>query len=430
MKRVSVVTLGCKVNQYDTAAVLNMLPESKYKKVPFPEEADVYVIDTCTVTHRADAEARRYVSRAKRINPQSVVIVAGCYAQVSSDELKVLEGVDYVVGNSHKFSSIVKIIREGEAQSEPKVLVSDVFNEKKRAFESPEINYFPERTRAFLKVQDGCNYRCTFCIIPYARGSSRSLSIAEVIGRMKTLSRSGYKEIVLTGVHIASYGRDIGTTLLGLLQEIENRKIVKRVRLTSLDPADTSDELIDFVAGSETICPQFHVALQSGDRDVLKRMRRRYKPEKFVHCTNLIRKLIPDAAIGTDVMVGFPGETDEEFENTYNLLKESELTYFHVFSYSKRKKTPAAEMPNQVHSRLIKERSRALRELGKTNKNRFYMSFIGRTLPVLVEKGEKGTTPNYISVRILDGGFRVGDEIEVEIKEVAGEEALGVPIRN
>lgn len=427
MKRVSVVTLGCKVNQYDTAAVLNMLPDSKYKKVPFPEEADVYVIDTCTVTHRADAEARHYVSRAKRINPNGVVIVTGCYAQVSSDELKQLEGVDYVIGNSDKFSSIVKIIRDGETQSEPQVLVSDIFKEKKRKFESPEINYFPERTRAFVKVQDGCNYRCTFCIIPYARGNSRSLSIDEVLRRMKTLSESGYKEVVLTGVHIASYGRDIGTKLLELLQEIEKKKIIKRVRLTSLDPADTNDELINFVADSHTICPQFHVALQSGDGEVLKRMRRRYKPGQFVHCTDLIREKIPDAAIGTDVMVGFPGETDEQFGNTFNLLKESELTYFHVFSYSKRKNTPAAIMSNQIHPKLIKERSRVLRELGEGKKKRFYRSFIGKTLTVLVERGEKGTTPNYISVRILNGDFQVGDEVQVEIRDVINEEAIGVP---
>jgi threonylcarbamoyladenosine tRNA methylthiotransferase MtaB len=427
MKRISVVTLGCKVNQYDTAAVLNMLPDSKYKKVQFPEEADVYVIDTCTVTHRADAEARHYISRAKRINPNGVVIVTGCYAQVSSDELKQVEGVDYVVGNSDKFSSIVKIIRDGEAQSEPKIFVSDIFKEKKRRFESPEINYFPERTRAYLKIQDGCNYRCTFCIIPYARGVSRSLSMDEVLRRMKTLSISGYKEVVLTGVHIASYGRDIGISLLELLRKIESEKILKRVRLTSLDPADISDDLINFVADSETICPQFHVALQSGDGEVLKRMRRRYKPKQFLYCTDLIRRMTPDAAIGTDVMVGFPGETDEEFQNSFNLLKESAVTYFHVFSYSKRKNTPAATMPNQIHPRLIKERSRILRELGHEKKSGFYRSFIGRTLPVLVERGEKGTTPNYISVRIENGGFRIGDEVQVEIRDVMEEEAIGVP---
>jgi threonylcarbamoyladenosine tRNA methylthiotransferase MtaB len=427
MKRISVVTLGCKVNQYDTAAVLNMLPDSKYKKVQFPEEADVYVIDTCTVTHRADAEARHYISRAKRINPNGVVIVTGCYAQVSSDELKQVEGVDYVVGNSDKFSSIVKIIRDGEAQSEPKIFVSDIFKEKKRRFESPEINYFPERTRAYLKIQDGCNYRCTFCIIPYARGVSRSLSMDEVLRRMKTLSISGYKEVVLTGVHIASYGRDIGISLLELLRKIESEKILKRVRLTSLDPADISDDLINFVADSETICPQFHVALQSGDGEVLKRMRRRYKPKQFLYCTDLIRRMTPDAAIGTDVMVGFPGETDEEFQNSFNLLKESAVTYFHVFSYSKRKNTPAATMPNQIHPRLIKERSRILRELGHEKKSGFYRSFIGRTLPVLVERGEKGTTPNYISVKIENGGFRIGDEVQVEIRDVMEEEAIGVP---
>jgi len=430
MKRISVVTLGCKVNQYDTAAILNMLPDSKYKKVPFPEEADVYVIDTCTVTHKADAEARHYISRAKRTNPNAVVIVTGCYAQVSYGELMEVKGVDYVVGNSDKFSSLVKVIREGEIQAEPRVLVSDIFKEKKRNFETPEISIFPERTRAFLKIQDGCNYRCTFCIIPYARGRSRSLSVDEVLRRIEVLSQSGYKEVVLTGVHIASYGRDIGTSLLQLLHEIDKRRMVKRVRLTSLDPADTGDELVHFVAGSETICPQFHIALQSGDEDILKRMRRRYKPGQFLHCTDLIRKRMPDAAIGTDVMVGFPGETDEEFENTFSLLKDSALTYFHVFSYSKRKNTPAASMPNQVHPQVIRERSKILRDLGFNKKNEFYKSFIGRKLPVLVEKGDRGTTPNYMSVRILDSCFRIGDEIEVEIREVKGQDAIGLPLLN
>lgn len=427
IKRISVVTLGCKVNQYDTAAVLDMLPESKYEKVPFPEKADIYLIDTCTVTHKADAEARHYISRAKRINPDGIVIVTGCYAQVSSDELREVEGVDYIVGNSDKFSSLFKIIRDGEPQLKPDVFVSDIFREKKRKFESPEISRFPERTRAFLKVQDGCNYRCSFCIIPYARGRSRSLDITGVLSRMERLAESGYKEAVLTGVHLASYGRDIGTSLLKLLREADRAKIMKRIRLSSLDPADTKDELIDFISESETICPSFHVALQSGDRDVLKRMRRRYKPEGFLSCTDRIREKMPDAAIGTDIMVGFPGETDEEFENTYNLAKESALTYFHVFPYSKRKHTPAADLPGQVSSGVSKERARLLRELGFQKKHEFYRGFIGRKFPVLVERGSKGTTPNYISVQIMDGNFEVGDEIEVEIKGVGKEEALGLP---
>jgi threonylcarbamoyladenosine tRNA methylthiotransferase MtaB len=426
MKRISVVTLGCKVNQYDTAAVLNTLPESKYKKVPFPGEADIYLIDTCTVTHKADAEARHYINRAKRINPDGIVIVTGCYAQVSSDELREMEGVDYIVGNSDKFSSLFKIIQDGEPQPEPSVFVSDIFKEKGRKFESPAIARFPERTRAFLKVQDGCNYRCTFCIIPYARGRSRSLNIDEVLRRMDRLAESGYKEVVLTGVHLASYGRDIGINLLRLLIEVERAKIMKRIRLSSLDPADTTDDLIGFVAESETICPSFHIALQSGDANVLKRMRRRYKPEGFLRCTNLIREKIPDAAIGTDIMVGFPGETDEEFENTYNLVRDSALTYFHVFPYSKRKNTPAASMTNQVHPGALKERSRLLRELGVKKKQEFSRRFIGRRFPVLVEKGARGTTPNYISVHITNGNFRVGDEVEVEIKDVRKGETFGV----
>jgi len=426
MKSVSIVTLGCKVNQYDTAVILNQLPKSKYKRVPFSEKADVYVIDTCTVTHRADAEARNYINRAKRANPDGLVVVTGCYAQVSPEELKEVKGVDYVIGNSHKFSSLLKIIREGERQEEPRVFISDIFKEKKKGFESPDIEVFPGRTRAFLKVQDGCNYACTFCIIPRARGRSRSLEITEILNRMEKLAQSGYKEIVLTGVHIASYGREIGTTFFELLKAIENEKIVHRVRLTSLDPADTELELIDFIADSETICPQFHVALQSGDTQVLKRMRRRYDSEKFFKLTDKIRQRIPDAAIGSDIMVGFPGETEEEFLNTYRVSKESALTYFHVFPYSKRKMTPAAVMDNQVHPEEIKDRSKRLRELGNEKKTAFFKQFIGRTLPVLIEKGSKGTTPNYIPVRLHTKGFNIGDEILVRITGVKDGEALGV----
>ncbi|MGB3363440.1 MAG: tRNA (N(6)-L-threonylcarbamoyladenosine(37)-C(2))-methylthiotransferase MtaB [Thermodesulfobacteriota bacterium] len=426
MKSISIVTLGCKVNQYDTAVILNQLPKSKYKKVPFSDKADVYVIDTCTVTHRADAEARNYINRAKRANPDGLVVVTGCYAQVSPEELKEVKGVDYVIGNSHKFSSLLKIIREGIPQEEPKVFISDIFKEKKKGFESPDIEIFPGRTRAFLKVQDGCNYACTFCIIPRARGRSRSLEIAEILNRMEKLAQSGYKEIVLTGVHIASYGREIGTNFFELLKEIEKEKIVNRVRLTSLDPADTELDLIDFIADSETICPQFHIALQSGDQDVLKRMRRRYGPEKFLDLTNQIRQRMPDAAIGSDIMVGFPGETEEEFLNTYEIARDSALTYFHVFPYSKRKMTPAAVMAEQIDPSEIKDRSKILRELGSKKKTEFFKQFIGRKFPVLIEKGSKGTTPNYIPVRFDTDGFNVGDEVLVRINDVVKEEAIGV----
>jgi len=426
MKSISIVTLGCKVNQYDTAVLLNQLPKSKYQRVPFSDKADVYVIDTCTVTHKADAEARNYINRAKRANPDGLVVVTGCYAQVSPEELREVQGVDYVIGNSHKFSSLLKVIREGKRQKEPKVFISDIFKEKRKGFESPDIEIFPGRTRAFLKVQDGCNYACTFCIIPRARGRSRSLDIPEILTRMEKLAESGYKEIVLTGVHIASYGRDIGTNFFDLLREIEKEKIVNRVRLTSLDPADTELELIEFIAESETICPQFHIALQSGDRNILKRMRRRYDPERFLNLTNKIRQRIPDAAIGSDIMVGFPGETEEEFLNTYSIAKESPLTYFHVFPYSKRKMTPAAVMPDQLHPNKIKDRSRRLRELGSKKKTEFFKQFIGRVFPVLIEKGSKGTTPNYIPVRLNTDSFNIGDEVLVRINDVVNEEAIGV----
>ncbi len=422
MKRISVVTLGCKVNQYDTAALLNHLPSSEFvKNERFDEPADVYVIDTCTVTHKADSEARNYVYRAKRSNPDGVVIVTGCYAQVSPDKLSAMEEIDYVIGNSHKFSSLIETVRRGEVQRETKILISDIFSEKKRKFDTPDIRFFPDRTRAFLKVQDGCNYACTFCIIPRARGRSRSLDADEVISRLKVLAQAGYKEVVLTGVHLASYGKDIGSDLVSLLGKIEKSRIISRIRLSSLDPADTTQELINLVSDSEVVCPSLHVALQSGDKEILKRMRRRYSPEQFLRCTDTIRSLLPEASIGTDIMVGFPGETHEQFENSRDLAATSELTYFHVFPYSIRKMTPAANMKDQVPAHLKKERSAELRTLGKTKKENFYRKFIGKTLDAIVENRSNCTTKNYINVKLITENPAVGTEVKVKIKNVKNE---------
>jgi threonylcarbamoyladenosine tRNA methylthiotransferase MtaB len=418
MKSISFVTLGCKVNQYDTAVLINKLPKSKYTTVPFPGKADIYVIDTCTVTHKADAEARHYINRAKRINPNGVVVVTGCYAQVSAEEISNLKGVDYVVGNSDKFSSLMKIVRQGSLQKEPKIFVNDIFKEKKRKFESPEIDFFPGRTRAFLKVQDGCNYACTFCIIPYARGRSRSLGIDDVIKRIRVLRQSGYKEAVLTGIHLASYGRDIGSNLIELLSRIEDEKILSRIRLSSLDPADINQDFINFVSNSQTICPSFHISLQSGDEQVLKNMRRRYKPKQFLDITDQIRQAMPDSSIGTDIMVGFPGETEAEFNNSYNLLDESELTYFHVFSYSKRKGTKAAIMDNQIDPAVIKQRSKIIRDLGMKKKIEFNKKFVGKELEVLVENNSKGTSRNYISVKLHKDDYSKGELIDVVISDL------------
>ncbi len=418
MKSISFVTLGCKVNQYDTAVLINKLPKSKYTTVPFPGKADIYVIDTCTVTHKADAEARQYINRAKRINPNGVVVVTGCYAQVSAEEISNLKGVDYVVGNSDKFTSLMKILRQGSLQKEPKVFINDIFKEKKRKFESPEIEFFPGRTRAFLKVQDGCNYACTFCIIPYARGRSRSLGIDDVIKRIRVLRQSGYKEAVLTGIHLASYGRDIGSNLIELLSRIEDEKILSRIRLSSLDPADINQEFINFVSNSQTICPSFHISLQSGDEQVLKNMRRRYKPKQFLDITYQIRQAMPDSSIGTDIMVGFPGETEVEFNNSYNLLDESELTYFHVFPYSKRKGTKAAIMDNQIDPVVIKQRSKIIRDLGMNKKIEFNKKFVGKELEVLVENNSKGTSRNYISVKLHKDDYSKGELIDVVISDL------------
>lgn len=426
MKKISVVTLGCKVNQYDTAVLLNQLPKSKYQRNgDFNDPADIYLIDTCTVTHKADSEARNYIYRAKRSNPNAVVVVTGCYAQVSHEELDKVEGVDYIIGNSHKVSSLLEIIKDAVPQNTPKIYVSDIFKEKNKKFDTPDINYFPNRTRAFLKVQDGCNYACTFCIIPRARGRSRSLSIEDIKTRVRNLRSHGYKEVVLTGIHLASYGRDIGTSLLRLMDELSKEVIIERIRLSSLDPADMNEDVIDLCAESRIICPSFHISLQSGDESILKKMKRRYKPQDFIKCTDYIRDKIPNASIGTDLMVGFPGENEQCFQSTYNLVNESELTYFHVFPYSIRKETAAASIQEQIEPEIKKARSKILRDLGLKKKIRFYRSFIGKRLKTLVESRSRGTTDNYINVKLPYGKYNMGKEINIKVMGIVGEQVVG-----
>ncbi len=426
-RKISVVTLGCKANQYDTAAMLGRLPPSKYEiNKHFSDKADVYVIDTCTVTHKADAEARNYVRRAKKSNPDGVVVVTGCYAQVSADELSSLKGVDYLVGNSHKFPSLAEIVRKGRPRKSAQVFVSDLFADKKRKFESPEIQTFPERTRAFLKIQDGCNYACSFCIIPRARGRSRSLGVPDVLKRLSILYQNGYRETVLTGIHLASYGRDMGTSLLSVLREIENcPEPLPKIRLSSLDPADVSGELIRFCAQSESVCKSFHISLQSGDEEVLKRMRRRYCPRQFGDCADSIRQTMPDASIGTDIMVGFPGETERQFQNTFQIARDSALTYFHVFPYSSRKNTSAYAMENRIPEDVKKHRSFIMRELGARKKQSFYESFVGKTLPAISETRSVCMTDNYIPVTVPNPELPAGLILKVRIDSVAGEKANG-----
>lgn len=426
-KTVSVVTLGCKANQYDTAAMLSRLPRSGFEiNKHFSDRADVYIIDTCTVTHKADSEARNYARRAKKSNPSGVVVMTGCYAQVSPEEVSSVGCVDYVVGNSHKFPALAEIVRTGSPQTEARVFVSDLFSEKKRKFESPGITAFPERTRAFLKIQDGCNYACSFCIIPRARGRSRSLPPEEVVRRLEALYQNGYREAVLTGIHLASYGRDIGCSLVSVLAQIEDSpRPAPKIRLSSLDPADTDEGLIKFCGGAESVCKSFHISLQSGDAGILKKMRRRYGPGEFEDCVNLVRETMPDASIGTDIMVGFPGETDGQFRNTARVARDSALTYFHVFPYSARKNTSAAVMENPVPETVKKERSREMRELGAEKKRAFFRRFIGRTLPAISETRSVCMTDNYIPVATADPDLKPGLDVTVKISSVSGEKAKG-----
>jgi len=415
MKSVALHTLGCKLNYSETSTLAKQFEDKGMKLSNYGDKSDIFVLNTCSVTDNADKECRQIIRSVLRNNPETYVIVTGCYAQLQPDEISGIEGVDLILGSKEKLR-LFEYLEDVESPScifkepEAKIYVSEVGSkddEIKGAF-SADID---SRTRAFLKIQDGCDYGCTFCTIPMARGVSRSLPLNEVVDNAKKIIDTGYKEIILTGVNTGDY-RYIadGKTnrLLDVLLELEKLEI-ERVRISSIEPNLLTDEIINLVKNSDKICNHFHIPLQSGDADILKLMRRRYNLGFFRELIDRVNAEIPDAGVGIDVIIGFPGETDENFKNTYDFLNGLQISYLHVFSYSERKNTLAVKMPGKVDILKRKQRSETLRNLSAKKKYEFYSRFIGTKQKVLFEskviKGIdnehiEGWTNNYIRVKI------------------------------
>lgn len=430
MKKVAFYTLGCKVNQYETEAITELFEREGYEVVDFENKADVYMINTCTVTNLSDRKSRQMIRRAKKNNENGIIIVTGCYAQTSPEEVSRIPGVNLVIGTKER-SKIIEYIKEIEAGRQSVNAVEDIMGA--RYFEQLNVDTYKERTRAFLKIQEGCSQFCSYCIIPYARGPIRSRKPEEVLEEVKRLADGGFKEIVLTGIHVASYGKDIKTTsLLDIIQRIHPIEGIERIRLGSIEPTTITDEFVKTAKELHKLCPHYHISLQSGCDATLKRMNRKYTSEGYREGINLLRQNIKDVSITTDVMVGFPGETDEEFNITYNFLKEINLTQMHIFKFSPRKGTPAATYGDQVPPEKKEIRSNMLIRMSRENTINFNRRYLNKVVQVLIEQEVKekqgfieGLTPNYMRV-LCEGSVDLKGEIKnVEIVETKEDYCIG-----
>lgn len=399
-------TLGCKLNFAETSTIARQLTDAGYEKVGFDDKANVYVINTCSVTENADRECKLHVKRAMKANPEGLVVIVGCYAQLKPEEISQIEGVDLVLGAKEKFNILSYLDDLAKSESEG-IIHSCEIEETDFFIGSYSIG---DRTRAFLKVQDGCDYKCTYCTIPLARGISRSDTIENVLKNAKEIASRDIKEIVLTGVNIGDYGKgEFGNkrhehTFLDLISELDRVEGIERIRISSIEPNLLKDESIDLVSRSKSFVPHFHIPLQSGSDDLLKKMKRRYLTKLYYERVHKIREVMPHAAIGVDVIVGFPGETEERFMETYNFLNALPITYLHVFTYSERENTEAADMEGIVPVPERKRRNKMLRILSEKKKMAFYQEQLGKTLPVLWEHENKdgkmfGFTENYVRVQ-------------------------------
>ncbi len=404
-KTVAPLTLGCKVNQYETDGMIELLKEAGMTAVSFEEKADVYLINTCSVTNMADKKSRQMIHRAKKLNPDAVVIAAGCYVQAAKDKLMEDDRISIIIGNNKK-KDIVRILEDYLQAGVTDEGMLDISAEKE--YEPLTINSTLEHTRAYVKIQDGCNQFCSYCIIPYVRGRIRSRDIASLIEEVERLALTGVKEIVLTGIHISSYGKDkeneVG--LADVIDAISKIESIKRIRLGSLEPSIITDEFIDRIVDNEKVCPHFHLSLQSGCNTVLKRMNRKYTCEEYFEKCEMLRKAFDRPALTTDVIVGFPGETEEEFRETVDYLTKLNLYEMHIFKFSPRQGTVAAGMKDQVAPEIKNQRSDVLLALSERNKQAYEASFRGENLDVLVEEkvrregkdGYRGHTERYMDI--------------------------------
>lgn len=391
--------------------------EKEYEIVEFDTEADIYIINTCTVTNMSDKKSRQMIRRTKELNPEAIVVAVGCYAQVGKEKLEEISEIDLILGVNEK-NSIVEYIEKYLKEKIREEIISDVMHQTE--FNDFGIVDYTDKTRAVIKVQDGCDRFCSYCIIPYARGRVRSRKPESIVEEIKRVSQKGIKEIVITGIHIASYGKDFKEeyTLIDLLEEINEIKTIKRIRLGSLEPMLMTEEFVTRLVKLEKICDHFHLSLQSGCDDTLKRMNRRYTTMQFRQVVQLLRKYYPEVSLTTDIIVGFPGETEEEFESTYAFLKEIDFYKMHIFKYSPRNGTKAAEMKQQIDGNIKEQRSKILIELSNENQKRHHEQYIGKQVSVLLEEKEgeyiKGHTKNYIVVKIKSED----NSLEGEIREV------------
>lgn len=419
MKKVALHNLGCKVNAYETEAMQELLEKNGYEIVPFKEGADIYIINTCTVTNMADRKSRQMLHRAKKMNPDAIVVAAGCYVQTERD--KVDESIDIIVGNNKK-KDIIEILKEYEETKSLKKEIIDINHTKE--YEELHLSKTAEHTRAYIKVQDGCNQFCTYCIIPYARGRVRSRSYDSVIEEVTILAANGYKEVVLTGIHLSSYGVDTGDNLLNLILGVHAVEGIERIRLGSLEPRIITEEFAKTISGLPKMCPHFHLSLQSGCNETLKRMNRRYSAEEYFEKCELLRKYFKNPALTTDVIVGFPGETEEEFEESRAFVDNVNFYETHIFKYSRRAGTKADRMENQIPEEIKTKRSNILLEMNEKKQKAYEETLIGTVQEVLMEESierngetyQVGHTKEYVKIALKSDENLSNQIISVELK--------------
>jgi threonylcarbamoyladenosine tRNA methylthiotransferase MtaB len=436
MPSVAFHTLGCKVNFYETEGIWQLFKNEGYDQVDFEQTADVYLINTCTVTNTGDKKSRQVIRRAIRRNPEAIIAVSGCYAQTSPAEVAAIPGVDIVIGTQDR-DKIMPLIKRFQLERQPINAVRNIM--KTREFEELDVPEFSDHTRAFLKIQEGCNNFCTFCIIPWSRGLLRSRKPENVLKQAKQLVDAGYQEIVLTGIHTGGYGEDLQEySLARLLWDLDQIEGLKRLRISSIEASQITEEVLEVLKGSAKMCRHFHIPLQAGDDEVLHRMRRKYTTEEFAHKIQLIHEIMPDAAITTDVIVGFPGETEEMYLNGYHFMERMQFAEMHVFPYSKRTGTPAARMEDQVDEEVKNRRVHELIQLSEKLQLTYAKPFVGDVLEVIPEKPSKemhqqgvisGFSDNYLQVIFPGSEEMVGQIVRVKITEAGVKACKGEFVR-
>lgn len=418
-KRVAFYTLGCKLNFSESSTIARQFADMGYERVSPNSDADLYVINTCSVTEHADKKSRQAIRKFTTKSPQAMVAVVGCYAQLKPDEIAQINGVDFVLGAADKFS-LPHLIGNKTEKSHVKVYSCDI---------DAVNDFFPayssgDRTRSFLKVQDGCDYHCSYCTIPLARGKSRNMPISQIVEQAHAIARQNVKEIILTGVNTGDFGKSTGETFLELIQQLDRVEGIERYRISSIEPNLITPAIVNFVAQSSKFLPHFHIPLQSGSNRILALMRRRYRRELFAERIELIRSRMPDAFFGVDVIVGFPGETDDDFSEAFHFIEQVKPSFLHIFPYSERPNTPAAKLDGKVSPKVVKQRVKLLTKLSDRLHNEFYMKYIGQTRSVLLESTRKGDymfgyTDNYIKVAIPFDKALVGKVVKVRLERLS-----------